>query len=157
MPNIVGTWGEQYRRVKRYYSRFQDLSAGIEHTRDADYYQDDVYSFFVNCYHLKDWIQNDSSIKIDNGILYDYIRNSIALTISGEICNGMKHLSFNNRRGITRKDYRFSISSSGMSLQMKFYIDTEQQSYDALNIATECVKDWETFLSNHIKGFKPLP
>ena len=26
-------------------------------------YEDDVYAFFMHCYHLKDWIKNDASVK----------------------------------------------------------------------------------------------
>ena len=54
---------EQFERVKRWYSRIRDIYQGKPHIFPSDYYQDEVYAFFLNCYHLKDWIKNDDTVE----------------------------------------------------------------------------------------------
>jgi len=58
-------WIEQWERVLRWYARFSRTNEGREHTDASDNYQDEVYAFFQNCFHLKDWIKNDSSVPSD--------------------------------------------------------------------------------------------
>jgi len=55
-------WFEQFRRVKRWYTRFKSIDEGRPDTLTLDGYLDEVYAFFQNCYHLKDWIKNDASV-----------------------------------------------------------------------------------------------
>jgi len=47
---------EQFRRVKRFLKRIGNQD------RDATKYDDDLWGFFQNCWHLKDWIKNDPQI-----------------------------------------------------------------------------------------------
>ena len=49
-------YSEQFARMRRYLERFGEIRAGRVHDRDSEHYLDDVYSFFLNCYHLKDWL-----------------------------------------------------------------------------------------------------
>ena len=56
-PKYLNQWG----RIQRWYQRFGEISDGKLHDRSTDFYQDEVYSFLMNCYHLKDWIKNDSA------------------------------------------------------------------------------------------------
>jgi hypothetical protein len=58
----VGTWKEQWERVLRWYSRFEQINRGQHDAPSTDFYQDDVYAFFQNSYHLKDWLKNDASV-----------------------------------------------------------------------------------------------
>ena len=55
----MAKYQEQLERVRRYYGRFKKLNGGMEHIAPSDMYIDDIYSFFLNCYHLKDWLKND--------------------------------------------------------------------------------------------------
>ena len=52
-------WLDQWHRVRRWLDRFTETNSGRSHTKDSDNYQDEVYAFFQNCYHLKDWLIND--------------------------------------------------------------------------------------------------
>jgi hypothetical protein len=58
-------WIEQWERVLRWYARISRTNEGREHTDGTDSYQDEVYAFFQNYFHLKDWIKNDSSVPSD--------------------------------------------------------------------------------------------
>jgi hypothetical protein len=55
---------EQYERVKRWYKRFDEINQGKENYRSSEDCRDEVYAFFINCYHLKDWIKNDKGLAL---------------------------------------------------------------------------------------------
>src|SRR5688572_24355440 len=50
---------EQYRRMMRSYERFATIDRGRVYDALSENYDDEVFAFFLNCYHLKDWIKND--------------------------------------------------------------------------------------------------
>jgi len=54
-------WPEQWLRVRRWHQRVAPILADPPPPRspgEADA-ADDVFAFFMNCYHLKDWLKND--------------------------------------------------------------------------------------------------
>ena len=53
---------EQYERMQRSYDRFREINSRLADKVSSDY-EDDVFAFFMHCYHLKDWIKNDPSVK----------------------------------------------------------------------------------------------
>lgn len=67
--------------------------------------EDDIYAFFQNCYHIKDYLKNDPAYtKHTNSQIESYINRyrTFALTLCADICNGLKHLSLSrNRSGAT--------------------------------------------------------
>src|SRR5712692_9502414 len=89
---------EQLERVKRWYSRFKEISEGREHIPFADFYQDDIFAFFQNCYHLKDWIKNDPSVAHMKDLVEPFINQSEVLSICADLCNGLKHLTLDRSR-----------------------------------------------------------
>jgi hypothetical protein len=63
-------WLEQYSRTLRWYRRLKALEEGPAHEiKESD--RDDVYAFFQNCWHLKDWIPPPQAAQSDN-ILNDH-------------------------------------------------------------------------------------
>ena len=79
---------EQLNRVRRMLERINR-----NQNRSADDYGDDVWSFFQNCWHLKDWIKNDPHIPI-HGSIEDLVKTSPPLMICADLANGTKHLKF---------------------------------------------------------------
>src|SRR4030095_2546076 len=88
---------QQYGRVRRYLERIQDQD------RDRTEYEDDLWSFFQNCWHLKDWLINDE----DPGVspeLRDELKHKLSdslgpyanLRICGDLANRTKHLKLKN-------------------------------------------------------------
>jgi hypothetical protein len=79
---------QQFARVCRYLDRVRDPNRN-ENTND---YTDDIWSFFQNAWHLKDWISNDKSL--DPGVrekLKDAIHKSTKLQICQGLANRTKH------------------------------------------------------------------
>jgi hypothetical protein len=44
---------EQYERMQRSYDRFREIKSGLPDKIPSDC-EDDIYAFFMHCYHLKD-------------------------------------------------------------------------------------------------------
>src|SRR5262245_59886006 len=108
---------EQWDRTKRYFARFEAIDGRMEHTVSSDHYIDDIYAFFQNCYHLKDWIKNDGTAPIAkrNGV-EGYINSHPCLQLCADLCNGLKHLKLNNPRSGSepiRKGRAFSLAVGG--------------------------------------------
>jgi hypothetical protein len=82
---------EQYERMRRSYDRFRET---LGDKIPADY-EDDVYAFFMHCYHLKDWLKNDSSVKVRMpNIATDveqFTERSAALRLP-DLCHSLKPL-----------------------------------------------------------------
>lgn len=147
---------EQFERVKRWYQRFEEIDRGIKFDRDPDFYQDEVMAFFLNCYHLKDWIKNDSHISPSvRSKVEDYINNTYPLKLCADIANGIKHLKLESppRTGqqpeFGGKKYNLTLGSMGQVIQIKYSIDTQAGPVDAFTLASDCVSSWENFLKNH--------
>lgn len=54
---------EQFERMKRWYERIKKIEQGRPHNLPSDHYHDEVYAFFMNCYHLRDWIEKDKTVE----------------------------------------------------------------------------------------------
>jgi hypothetical protein len=55
----IARWEEQWKRINRWFERFSQTARGRDHDRESDAYQDEAHAFFLNCFHLKDWLKND--------------------------------------------------------------------------------------------------
>ena len=79
----------QFERVARTFQRVLN-----NQNRDPVEYEDDVWSFFQNCWHLKDWIKNDSQgvAKATRQKIDVEVNSRPALVMMGELANKSKNL-----------------------------------------------------------------
>lgn len=144
-------WQQQYNRVKRWYERLKLVNESKKHDLPTDYYLDEVYAFFINCYHLKDWIKNDENSKVSSEEIEDFVKNSEPLKICGDICNGSKHLSINRPRNnsntrIGSRHFALTLGGSSPTIYIKYDIVSGNKTYDAFTLAIECLNEWKQFL-----------
>lgn len=145
---------EQFDRTMRWYHRFAAINQGRPHQMTSDHYIDDIYSFFQNCYHLKDWIKHDSKVATSvQQEVETYINSNRPLRLCADICNSLKHLRLtSNRSGegpaFGQKQYALTLQP-GMppEISLRYAVDTTPGAMDAFELATECVQAWEAFLS----------
>ena len=137
--------------MKRYYERFARLDEGYKHDRPSENSVDDIYAFFQNCYHLKDWIKNDHTLP-------DRIRDSVepfinatrSLCLCADLCNSLKHLSLDRpersgkKPAFGRKAFSYSVVQGSLSIRYEIKTDTGPE--DAFSLAGECVSDWDAFI-----------
>lgn len=149
---------EQLARTRRYYERFKKLNDGKAKETSSEANMDDIYAFFQNCYHLKDWLKKDPAYTFHSAKeIEDHISNSRELSICADICNGSKHLTFDwaPRSGAEPKFGR-KIESEGTVLtdgkvvdrSFAMFVEVEHggDRLDAFQLATAALKSWDSFL-----------
>ncbi len=145
---------EQYERMKRWYSRFKSINETKKHDMPTDYYQDEVYAFFINCYHLKDWLKNDLYCHVGGEEIEEFVTNSESLRICGDICNGSKHLILtkpknNSETRIGSRHFSLNLGGWGPIIHIEYDVVIGDKVYDAFTLATKCINEWEVFLNQH--------
>lgn len=100
----LGTdWNDQWQRVQRWHQQVAAIGAReIEYTDVAHYrgYAGDViYTFFMHCFHLKDWLVG-SEATTDQEV-DAFIDGSEAMWWCRDICHGMKHFKLQPTRKTT--------------------------------------------------------
>jgi len=142
---------EQFERVNRWYLKFKEINDGISQRYHSNYYKDVVYAFFQNCYHLKDWVKNDEHVNKElRNKAECFVNNSTALKICGDICNGSKHSKITDGKEKIDKDTKISRTNHilvvGSTYSAKYKIISENNEYDAFDLATQCITEWKEFL-----------
>lgn len=146
---------EQFNRVKRWYERFAEIDGGRVHDRASDFYQDEVYAFFLNSYHLKDWIKNDGNVGAAAEKVEEFISSNKELSLCADICNGIKHLNLTSPRSgqnpqFGPRQFHLKLGGQQQTLSVKYSIDTTSGTLDAFEIATKCLEAWENFIKSNI-------
>ena len=148
---------EQLERTKRYLKRFCDINAGIPHTQASQNYDDDVYAFFQNCYHLKDWIKNDPSCSKWSDI-EKFINSNSDLQICADLCNGLKHLQLTKPRSTQKPQFSGGHISLNITegaapttidIAVSYKITTTAGDIDAFGLACKCVSAWESYIGGN--------
>lgn len=152
---------EQLARTRRYYERFKKLNEGKAREPSSEANMDDIYAFFQNCYHLKDWLKNDPAYTFHSGReIEEYVNQSRELSICADICNGSKHLSFDARHpprtGVEPKfgrkiESESRVSTDGKVVDRSFamFVEVEHANarLDAFKLATKALESWESLLT----------
>jgi hypothetical protein len=162
---------EQFERVKRYLNKIENQD------RDSTEYDDDLWSFFQNCHHLKDWIINDPDVadEIKGGKgkrIEEFVNSNKELRICADLANRSKHLELDRS---PREDAKVTSRSTIICpAPIKVYRSADgsilpQADPDsvgtstcehiitlgdgskriALDVARKAVKAWESFLSEN--------
>lgn len=146
---------EQYDRMKRWYERFSALNNGRLHDVPSENYLDEIYAFFQNCYHLKDWIKNDSLPSNIQSAVESYINHDRALSLCADICNSLKHLQLKSDRSgenpsFGKKHYAVTVGPGlPITISLKYEVDTNSGPIDAFILATNCIAAWDAFFKQH--------
>jgi len=142
---------EQFKRLERWYKRFEEINNGRIHNRPSEFYEDEVYSFFMNCYHLKDWIKNDLAAASLANNVEDYINDNPEFLLCADICNGLKHFQLNRERSgkspeFGKKKAKLEVGVGPPIIALKYEIITNTGIIDAFILATKCMELWKIFL-----------
>ena len=88
------------------------LSKVETHEADRILQVDDIYHFFQDCWHLKDWIKNDATLSQSTreGIISE-AKKTDSLKYCADLANGSKHLKLERaRKGVAL--WRFDTTQS---------------------------------------------
>jgi hypothetical protein len=142
---------EQYQRMIRSYRRFAAMDQGQEYDRSENH-DDEVFAFFLNCYHLKDWIKNDRAAGLTaQKDVENFINSSYPLKLCADICNSHKHLRLTAPRSdgnprFAKRHYKLLGDRNKTTITVKFEIETSRGPVDAFTLATQCVDEWKFFI-----------
>lgn len=75
-------------------------------------YNDDLQHYFQDCWHLKDWIRNDSSIGVGKAIERD-VEADKALRVIADLANAAKHVY--NKRHVREGAY---VTSTNVTIHL---------------------------------------
>lgn len=150
---------EQLGRAERYLAKIRGIYAGtFKQSHDRDVYEDDLVSFFMHCYHIRDWIVRLNRVGVKAKDVDDFINANLCLRLCADLCNGSKHCKLDRaaRSGsqphISGKVYEASSwltgSGGGEVLRAKYSIVTSIGIVDALQLAEECMECWRKFLDD---------
>ncbi|WP_187673477.1 hypothetical protein [Zestomonas carbonaria] len=149
---------EQLERAGRYLKRIENIYAGIfssvGHDREA--FDDDVISFFIHCYHVRDWIIHLNKIGVTARQVDAYIDRHRALKICADLANGSKHCKLTRSLRTDRQPQMvgrerhtstwLTGDEGGEIVRCKYTVLSNTDFIDALELATECIYLWDLYV-----------
>jgi hypothetical protein len=160
--NILMTFQDQFARVRRSLARVENSSVNPQLELPPEKqteYEDMLFTFFQNCWHLKDWIKNDSAAPRSlAGPIEQLCRRYQSLPLAADVANGTKHLRLDNPRLgarvvpeiMVRLTDSFVTGESTSQVRYVYKIsDDRGNSFDALTVARQAVSDWETLITTN--------
>jgi len=141
----------QLDRSRRFIERLRNQN------RERNDYEDDLWSFFQNTWHLKDWIKNDPTVpqSVKDTIEED-IKQFDVLMICGDLANRSKHLKLSKIRKDAKVGGREIVvvaqetigGSKSKVTQSWDYLITlgDGSTRKALDVAKAAIQAWETLL-----------
>ena len=155
---MASGYAEQFERVKRYLNRIKQINDGKTHDQASQNYDDEIYAFFQNCYHLKDWIKNDPACSSWSDV-ENLINQNTNLNICADLCNALKHLTLTRPRSNENPNFagakinlniRDGIGvKEKVDISIKYTISTSSGEIDAFELAKHCVSAWEQFINDN--------
>jgi hypothetical protein len=158
-------WKDQYERVIRWRVRLAGAAPGIDPDLPAlRAFQDYVHAFFVDCYHLTDWLLEAGVAGEDE--MKDFFLKNKCLRVAQGICDSAKH--FHLRKRHDSKFYRehyggaaivVAESSTGVSavfpqtdpsiaLSGQYFVTTDEGTHDILTLADQCILAWTQLITS---------
>ncbi|MGQ0557601.1 MAG: hypothetical protein ACT4PN_16845 [Nitrospiraceae bacterium] len=148
----IRSYRDQWDRLIRSYERLKKMDEGRADEIHSENYRDEIYAFFMNCHHLKDWLLNDSEFPARTKV-ESYINSKKELQICADICNAHKHLHLTKKPrsaeqpkvGDLNIESKLTARRVGV-VRIEFTIDTASGPVNGFELATKCVDLWRTFI-----------
>lgn len=144
-------YNEQLDRIKRLCEDIKRFS--IANDDNFETAIDAFTSFFIQCYHLKDWLIDSRYGRVDIDI---FVSRSSSLSLCRDIANTQKHKKLDKYEPqnhlINHKEKNISTPImkyyDPFRKEERFGIDVQEFDtlVDVIDLAEQCVRDWERFL-----------
>lgn len=161
--NSLAGWRDQYARMQRSFEKVRKTA----HRSSIDY-DDDVLHFFMDCWHLKDWIKSDAKVDPQvKGAIDQEIDRHLSLRIARTLANGWKHLKPDRQKSgaqVTTKRIAASVATKSVTVGLggsgELVVTHEVRLDDgtvttAQEIAVEACVAWDAVLNK--LGLDPKP
>lgn len=143
---------EQLDRIKRSFDKIKDNK-----NRVLEDYKDDLYHFFQDCWHLKDWIRNYPTLDKNKKDIENKVENSTYIKICSDIANRTKHFQLNGT-GTGRVNGKIEKINTNITLgthtskghgELIAKVKTESTCIDAIELAEKAIEEWEGILKTY--------
>jgi hypothetical protein len=144
------SWKQQWDRVCRLLKRVDGPEKG-----SSDEYDDDLICFFMQCWHLKEWIKHDNNL---SSTIRDKVEAEIGkgdeypnLAICADVANRSKHLKFDRRHPprvdpfLTNRDVTIPLGAGPDTCEHTITC-ADGSKHNAKEVARRAVQEWESFL-----------
>jgi hypothetical protein len=159
-PGFGTTATYQFFRTERWLGRIEAIYNGkYVPVGNSDDVLDHILAFFLNCCHIKDWLQNgpewhdDVDPKLKKMAIEQFVTESPALCICTDLCNGNKHFRVDKRPlrsgsvpELHRVHCRVDITAEEPLKTNSYTFRTERGLEDAYTLALECFESWKLFI-----------
>lgn len=155
------SWKDQYKRMLRSFERIESADSN----KPPDIYVDDAMHFFMDCWHLKDWIHHDYKLPLGKrSSIVKKALNSEILQTCAALANRGKHLTLRreNPRKVKRTSdrlmgsVRLSVSNSqDMEARtihkISYYIVNNRRNTKTqlLDVARQSIDKWKEIITAH--------
>lgn len=157
---------EQIDRAQRYLDRLREIYGGIvSQGHDKQRHEDDLWSFFMHCYHIRDWILQLNQVGVTQNQLDAFINQHEALRVCADMCNGAKHCKLERRTRsgcqphIAKRTYHSSAWLTGAGGEEvvigDYLVRTASGFVDALQLAEDCMCLWRGFVEQLQRSTAP--
>jgi hypothetical protein len=149
-------WEEKWQLARDYRDAIAALYVGRSNLSSRER-QALVTAFFVECDHLRDWLDGDiaSLPGVTSNDIYSHFKGSQPLQHCNEICNTHKHYSRIRKDGTvagpTARVREFTANPDG-STQVTIGLEwatPAETPIDALKLADQCLDSWRAFFKTH--------
>lgn len=149
------SWQDQRNRVGRWHKRLSAIGRGIPTDTSQAEALDEVYAFFMNCYHLRDWIIASGFRPRDE--VDAFMSGDPDLALCADICNGLKHFRVDPKRAWSSSTWStasvvtFSFPPGTAEAEpipgQQWVFTTDGTEIDMFDLADRCVAAWDRFLA----------
>jgi hypothetical protein len=141
----------QLDRARRFLARVEQMrwfDADSEDISEHDF-QDMMWAFFQNCWHVKDWVCNDKHL---NGVQKDSViimaHQSTELMACRDLCNGTKHLGEKPGARHGHIDTIFN-APGGQPLQRDCIVENASGTeVSGVELGRACIAEWERIFAS---------
>jgi hypothetical protein len=144
----------QWNRTKRWLARIE-AQPPVDHVT----YDDFIWAFFQNCWHLRDWIHYDLSLpeKLRKNVMEEWKRDP-SLLVCSDLANGAKHLALDRPRdgaGAKHSHRVFEVVAGDPSqTKLLYYVARGNgERLEAISLARACMRAWGKILRGY--GVQP--
>lgn len=145
---------DKYYGVKRSYERLKKINTDNGNSTSNTNAKDATEDFFNQCYHFKDWLKKDTSITLA-GDVENFISKSDPLSLSADYCNSFKHAGLDKKSRSGQEiekmntHINFDLTPRGFVASTRLELTISGKKYDAFSLATDCMKEWDSFLEQN--------
>jgi hypothetical protein len=151
----VRDWKRRWKELERKSAELQKLRSGGMSGDSVQAARDELHTFYISCYHLKDSLKHEASTtRVKKQKVENAISANPALSLVGDLANLDKHAALNAKKYPPKTGHvptigsaTGSASTSGEGWRLNLPIVHNGRTLDGLTVAQQAVDAWREVLT----------